>query len=187
MIGLMKLYKKRNGKKEMPQSYRNLKVVVIPTRWGEIEMKIMVCVDGSKHSQKTLEKAFEIAGGCSVDEVSLINVFEKKYAPPKDSTGKVYLTHEDLKIFEKIDEKEKEEKEKILRDSAKQFENSNIKITTILETGHPAETIVRVASEGNYDIIVIGNRGLGGLKKFLLGSVCNAVLQEAKCSVLVVK
>jgi len=150
-------------------------------------MKILVCVDGSKHSQNTLEKAFEIAGGCSAKEISLINVYEKKYAPPKDSTGKVYLTHEDLKIFEKVDEKEKEEKERILKESAKQFENGAIKINTISESGHPAETIVRVATEGNYDMIVIGNRGLGGLKKFLLGSVCNAVLQEAKCSVLVVK
>jgi len=150
-------------------------------------MKILVCVDGSKHSQKTLEKAFEIAGGCSAEEISLINVYEKKYAPPKDSTGKVYLTHEDLKIFEKVDEKEKEEKERLLKESAKPYEKSNIKINTISESGHPAETIVRVATEGNYDMIVIGNRGLGGLKKFLLGSVCNAVLQEAKCSVLVVK
>lgn len=150
-------------------------------------MKILVCVDGSKHSQKTLEKAFEIAGGCSAEEISLINVYEKKYAPPKDSTGKVYLTHEDLKIFEKVDEKEKEEKERLLKESAKPYEKNNIKINTISESGHPAETIVRVATEGNYDMIVIGNRGLGGLKKFLLGSVCNAVLQEAKCSVLVVK
>lgn len=150
-------------------------------------MKILVCVDGSTQSQKAIEKAIEIAGGCSVDEVSIINVFESKYDLSETTTDRIPITHEDLRRFEKIGEQEREERQAMLSEAAKQFENNNLNANTLFECGHPAETIARVASEGNYDMIIIGSRGMGGLKKLLLGSVSQAVLQEAGCSVLVVK
>ncbi len=56
-----------------------------------------------------------------------------------------------------------------------------------MECGRPADVIARYAEEGGFDMIAIGSRGLGRLKKLLLGSVSNSVLQEARCSVGVVK
>ncbi len=150
-------------------------------------MKMLVCTDGSEQSQKALEKAVEIAGGCRVDQVSIINVFESKYDLSEATTDRAPLTQEDLKRFEKIGEQQREERKTLLSEAAKLFEDNNIKVKTLLECGHPAETIAKVASEGNYDMIVIGSRGLGGFRKMLLGSVSNAVLQQAKSSVLVVK
>jgi len=44
----------------------------------------------------------------------------------------------------------------------------NVKTRTILKEGHPSQTIVNVAKEEGFDIIVIGSRGLGDLKKFFL-------------------
>lgn len=41
-------------------------------------MKILVCTDGSEHSQKALEKAAIIAEGCNVDEVAIIHVYDEK-------------------------------------------------------------------------------------------------------------
>ncbi len=150
-------------------------------------MKLLVCIDGSSHGEKALKQALEIAGGCNADEVSVITVYESKYDFPETTTDRLPLTHEDLKRFEKIGEQEREEKRAMLEEAALLFDKENLKVNKLLECGHPAETIARVAAEGNYDMIIIGNRGLGGLKKILLGSVSNAVLQEAKCSVLVVK
>ncbi len=150
-------------------------------------MKILVCLDGSEQSQKALQKALDVAGGCSADEVSLISVYEKRYDLPETTTDRLPITQEDFKRFSKIEEQEREDIDKMLSEAAALFEKVNIKAKTIHECGHPAETIARVAAEGNYDMIVIGSRGLGGLRKLLLGSVSNAVLQEAKCSVLVVK
>jgi nucleotide-binding universal stress UspA family protein len=43
------------------------------------------------------------------------------------------------------------------------------------------------AREGDCDIIVIGSRGLGGIKEFLLGSTSHRVADEAPCPVLIVK
>ena len=51
----------------------------------------------------------------------------------------------------------------------------------------PAAAIVRVAKEVGADVVVVGNKGLKGAKRFLLGSVPNKVAQDAPCAVLIVK
>ena len=152
-------------------------------------MKILVCTDGSEHSQKALEKASLIAGGCSVDEVAIIHVYDHKpdiTTFPRD--GEYALEREDMEKIRRAQEDNKNKRKKLLEDALKFFEEKGIKARTIFKEGHPAETIVEVGCGEGFDFIVIGSRGLGGLKKALLGSVSNAVVQQAeKCSVVVVR
>ncbi|MFB2936573.1 universal stress protein [Aerosakkonemataceae cyanobacterium BLCC-F154] len=54
-------------------------------------------------------------------------------------------------------------------------------------TGDPAEEIVRLANIYHADLIVIGSRGLTGLKRILERSVSSQVVEDAPCSVLLVK
>lgn len=54
-------------------------------------------------------------------------------------------------------------------------------------TGDPAEEIVRLANIHQADLILIGSRGLTGLTRILKGSVSSQVVEEAHCSVMVVK
>ncbi|WP_138506349.1 universal stress protein [Nostoc sp. PA-18-2419] len=56
-----------------------------------------------------------------------------------------------------------------------------------LVTGDPAEEIIRLANIYKTDLIVIGSRGLMGMKRIVQGSVSSQVVEEAHCSVLVVK
>ena len=53
--------------------------------------------------------------------------------------------------------------------------------------GEPASTILDMAAEGNFDLIVIGNKGRSAINRFLLGSVTSKVVHHAPCSVLLVK
>ncbi len=53
--------------------------------------------------------------------------------------------------------------------------------------GRPADKIVETAGEQGAEMVVIGHRGLGGLKSLLLGSVAKHVIDHAPCSVLVVR
>jgi len=53
--------------------------------------------------------------------------------------------------------------------------------------GHPAEAIVRAARRDGVDLLVVGSRGLTGVKAAALGSVSQAVAQLAPCPVLIVK
>ncbi|MEH2231340.1 MAG: universal stress protein [Nostoc sp.] len=56
-----------------------------------------------------------------------------------------------------------------------------------LATGDPAEEIIRLANIYKTDLIIIGSRGLMGMKRIVQGSVSSQVVEEANCSVLVVK
>jgi nucleotide-binding universal stress UspA family protein len=53
--------------------------------------------------------------------------------------------------------------------------------------GEAAEVLIDVATAQSADVIVVGNRGMTGAKRFLLGSVPNRVAHHAPCSVLVVR
>ncbi len=65
--------------------------------------------------------------------------------------------------------------------------DKDIKYEHHLVLGTPAEDIVRIASEQNADLIVIGTHGRTGLKRVLMGSVAEAVMRRATCPVLTVK
>jgi nucleotide-binding universal stress UspA family protein len=62
----------------------------------------------------------------------------------------------------------------------------DIKVTTRTESGDPAETICDVAEQDGVDVIVVGNRGTHGKRRWFLGSVPNAVVQHAPTSVFIV-
>ncbi|KUG03460.1 universal stress protein uspa [hydrocarbon metagenome] len=67
------------------------------------------------------------------------------------------------------------------------LQQQKVKAEFILETGRPGEKILQITEEGNYDLIVMGSRGLTPAKEIVLGSVSNRVLHQAKCPVIVYK
>ncbi|WP_085953325.1 universal stress protein [Calothrix sp. PCC 6303] len=62
-----------------------------------------------------------------------------------------------------------------------------VESTIELVMGNPPEEIIRLANIHNADLIVIGSRGLTGMKKIVQGSVSSQVVEDANCSVFVVK
>jgi nucleotide-binding universal stress UspA family protein len=60
-------------------------------------------------------------------------------------------------------------------------------VETFARQGDAADAILDVAEEQRCDLIVVGNRGMTGAKRFLLGSVPNKISHHAPCSVLVVR
>jgi nucleotide-binding universal stress UspA family protein len=58
---------------------------------------------------------------------------------------------------------------------------------TRLEFGNPARTILKMAKQEDYDLIVLGSRGISSVKRFLLGSVSADVSMHAQRSVLIVR
>jgi nucleotide-binding universal stress UspA family protein len=60
-------------------------------------------------------------------------------------------------------------------------------VETFARQGDPADAILDVAEEQRADLIVVGNKGMTGAKRFLLGSVPNKVSHHAPCSVLIIR
>jgi nucleotide-binding universal stress UspA family protein len=74
-------------------------------------------------------------------------------------------------------------------EGAKSDANSSgvAQVDTYARQGDAADAILDVAEEQRVDLIVVGNRGMTGAKRFLLGSVPNKVSHHAPCSVLIVR
>ena len=62
-----------------------------------------------------------------------------------------------------------------------------VNVRTYAREGDPADAILDVAEERDSDLIVVGNKGMTGAKRFLLGSVPNKVSHHAPCSVLIIR
>lgn len=152
-------------------------------------MKMLVCVDGSEHSQKAIDEAIFIAKGCKAEKITIIHVDDgKQDLPSFTRASNSFIATKEIEQFLKMKEEKEAEQKELLSDAQRAFEKEGLKAETMLIRGHPANTIVKVACENSYDMIVVGSRGFGGFKKVFLGSVSNAINQEAKnCSVLTVK
>ncbi len=75
----------------------------------------------------------------------------------------------------------------ILAEAEREVSEAGVKVHTFARQGEPADAILDVAEEQGADLIVVGNKGMTGAKRFLLGSVPNKVSHHAPCSVLIVR
>lgn len=147
--------------------------------------KILVPLDGSEHSNKALDFALDLAEKYSA-EIKLLTV-----AQPFVVTESMFLTQpmmppETTVMY--VNEIETAHK-KILQNAYKKVKQSKIKIKVSkqLENGRPADRITEIANSQDFDLIVMGSRGIGGIKEFFLGSVSDRVADRAHCPVLIVK
>lgn len=75
----------------------------------------------------------------------------------------------------------------MLDSSKKNCEKQGVKFASKIQYGSPASKIVESAEKGKFDLVVVGSRGIGGIKGAILGSVANTIVHKSKVSVLVVK
>ncbi len=127
--------------------------------------KLLVAVDGSKQANKAVRYASLLAMKFKA-KVTLLHV---------EATKLANLEPEAIRRIS----------ENILSDAADKIKG--IDLNTRLEYGSPAENIIKVARQENYDLIILGSRGLSSIKRYLLGSVSEDVSIHARRSVLIVK
>lgn len=145
--------------------------------------KILVPIDGSDHSVKALDYALDIATRCAASLHILI-----AYTLTAETFHLVQrvLPHT---VAASYGREVKEQNEQILSDAVHhaQTTHPHLTITHSLVQGRPAERIVEAVKDGQYDLIVMGSRGIGGIKGVLLGSVADRVADHATCPVMIVK
>ncbi len=141
--------------------------------------KILLATDGSEYSLEALKKVVPLARAMEARVTVLTIVEEMPFV--KGTEG---LSKEELDTLYRSISTEAEEG---LQRAAKLFEADSVDVETSLETGKPADTICRVAEEGAYDLVVLGDTGRGGLQELLLGSVSNKVAHCANTDVMIVK
>lgn len=134
---------------------------------------ILVPVDGSDGSDKSVAKAIEIAEVCGA-KLNFLYV-----ANINQLAINAALSQAILEAVTKAG--------KTIIERAENMVPSGIPCESILETGSPAAVILEFEEKLNADLIVMGSRGLGVVKGVLLGSVSQYIMERSKCPVLVVK
>ncbi|MFZ7137314.1 MAG: universal stress protein [archaeon] len=144
--------------------------------------KILVAVDGSELSYKSVDYALDLAQKYSA-EVKIITVIDA----PSDTLVAQASTFapQSIKDYEK--KLEKAHEQILFKAIQKAKLTPKIPVTKEILEGHPAEKIIETTKKESVDLIIMGSRGLGGLKEFILGSVSDKVADEAPCPVLIIK
>ena len=134
--------------------------------------KILVPLDGSKNSMRGLDKAIAIAKESNA-EITGFYVFHLPLAAG-------------LKYTKKMRDEAQDKAVKAIGPAMRKAKQAGAAFQYKTGGGNTGDEIVRFATKGKYDMIVIGARGLGGVQGFL-GSVSNHVMHKSKIPVLVVK
>ena len=135
--------------------------------------RILVPIDGSKNSLRGLDQAISIARNCGAVLVG-INVIK---VPPGIVLNKKKLESGSVKAIEMLMDGAKTK-------SGRHGVQLNYKI---IKGADPGYDIVQYSKKHRIDLIVIGARGLGGIKEIFLGSVSNYVVHKSKIPVMIVK
>lgn len=142
--------------------------------------KILVPLDGSDRSNKALAHTVELASKLNA-KITLMHVVPS--LPPYVNTAVDRLGQAQQSIIEELMRNGKE----MLQQYASSISDKGIEVDSFTVMGQPADEIIEKAKHEDYDLIVIGSRGLGEIKGYLMGSVSNRVSRHAPCPVLIIR
>jgi len=142
--------------------------------------RIVVGTDGSETAAEAVRQAVDLAklSGAQLSIVSAYSPVPKRRIEDErqDAPPDVYYEigpREDVNL--------------ILEAAAAAAKKEGVEVQIHPVQADPTEAILNVAEETNADLIVVGNKGMTGARRFLLGSVPNNVSHHAPCSVIIVR
>jgi nucleotide-binding universal stress UspA family protein len=134
---------------------------------------ILVALDGSKNSIRALSNAIQLAKqtDASITGIFVIQSFPTEMGLMRTIVGKALSKH--YKRFMPI--------------AKAMCTKKGVEFLDVVENGEEGRTIVSFAHKNNFDLIVIGSRGMGKVGKLFLGSTSNYVVHSSKIPVMIVK
>lgn len=140
--------------------------------------KILVPVDGSENSAKAIEKAKSLAELYDSQVTLLYIINDTMISNP-------YVVRNDYKA--ELSTVLSQQGDNILRSSLELFGPNSMRVNTVMKYGDPGNSIISYAEENDFDLVIMGSRGLNAISRIMLGSVSLKVLNHINISVLIVK
>ncbi len=141
---------------------------------------IVVGTDGSDTAKEAVRQATDMAASLGAS-IHLVSAFEPV------SGQRLREARRDAPEDVQWTINRREDVEAVLREAVEAIEGRGVSVETYSREGDPADAILDVAEERGADLIVVGNKGMSGAKRFLLGSVPNKVSHHAPCSVMIIR
>lgn len=141
---------------------------------------IVVGTDGSETATKAVRQAADLARSVGA-KLELVSAYEP--VPAQRLGDERRQAPEDLQWAINP----REDVDATLEAAATVAREAGVEVDVYARQGDPADAILDVAEEREADLIVVGNKGMTGAKRFLLGSVPNKVSHHAPCSVLIIR
>ncbi len=138
--------------------------------------RIILSTDGSEEAKQAYIPAFDIAG---IKNAEIVAVYVMR-------EGYIFWEVPSPDILVEIEKGEREYGERLLKEIEDRGKELGIRVRKRIEKGRPADTIVKIARDEKADLIVIGTRGRGGVRR-IIGSVADGVIKSAPCPVLAVR
>ncbi|HWO15907.1 MAG TPA: universal stress protein [Solirubrobacterales bacterium] len=142
--------------------------------------RIVVGTDGSETAAEAVRQAVDLARLSSAT-LSIVSAYEPV------SERRVASEQQDVPADVQHEIGPREDVNLILDAAAAEAKQAGIEVQTHPMQADPADAILNVAEETGADLIVVGNKGMTGARRFLLGSVPNNVSHHAPCSVIIVR
>jgi nucleotide-binding universal stress UspA family protein len=141
---------------------------------------IVVGTDGSETATEAVRQAIELAKATGA-RIELVSAYEP--------VSGQRLREESQQVPEDMQwmVNPREDVDATLSDAEELAKDAGVTIEPHARQGDPADAILDVAEETKADLIVVGNKGMTGARRFLLGSVPNKVSHHAPCSVLIIR
>ncbi len=148
--------------------------------------KILVPMDGSKHSDKALRYSIMLAEQFT-SKIILVHVYTiPTVGAVGPAMGATSLTSEVVDAVQKSGEQILKSAEDNVKRSRK-IKKKLIPVKSYLQQGNTVDQIVHIAKKEKVNLIVMGARGVSKLKEVFLGSVSNGVARNANCPVMIIK
>ena len=145
-----------------------------------LSAKMLLATDGSEEAELATKSAVELADSTG-SELHVVYVEPLPDFMKKNDAG---TPGYDLELYEKIEEEGRETLRKL---TWRVKVAGGIVTGSHLRMGAVAEEIVDLAGELDVDLIIVGSRGLRGIRRALSGSVSESVFRQARCPVMVVR
>ena len=141
---------------------------------------IVIGTDGSETAKEAVRQASELAKALG-SRLYLVSAYEP--VPEGRLREERQEVPEDLQWMVNP----REDVNATLEETGQQLQEEGLEVQIHAREGDPADAILDVAEEKGADLIVVGNKGMTGAKRFLLGSVPNKVSHHAPCSVMIIR
>ncbi|KAL1545589.1 universal stress protein in QAH/OAS sulfhydrylase 3'region-like [Salvia divinorum] len=154
----------------------------------KVKVRVMVAIDDSGESFYSLQWVLDHVFGSQNNDEYLLNIIHVIELFPSYVLPGAPAVFPSTSIVRSVNKAQEENASAIITRAIDMCTQRNqVHINTSIIEGDPKEMICGVAEQMKVDLIVIGSRGFGKIKRALMGSVSNYVIHHAKCPVLVVK